>query len=397
MKKLLVICFCLSTLVLNAQEKAKAYINTYKDIAIAEMQRTGVPAAITLAQGLIESGCGEGDLCKMSNNHFGIKCKTDWTGGKVYHDDDSRQECFRSYLSGEDSYKDHSDFLRTREPYAFLFKLEPADYASWAMGLKRAGYATEKDYPQKLIKVISDYNLNKYTLLALNKVTDYSNDSTIIATTESFNNAKPVAIDSVAFELAKSNKPQNITKLSDTTSIVSNNTLVKDTTLAELVISVKRHVDTVTVATPILIKGDSVAIINNNLGKEEVKDSMKANYSKGVFAINHTKVIYVSKGTSLLSVANQYDIALAKLLEFNDMGEVDITTKPQLIYLERKQVKGLTDVHIVKPNESLFDISQHEGVRFEKILEYNKLKKETIVKAGDKILLRPIVTYGLSK
>ena len=107
--------------------------NTY---AIAEMQRSGVPASITLAQGILESAYGESDLCKQSNNHFGIKCKTEWTGEKVYHDDDTNGECFRSYACAADSYKDHSDFLRTRAWYDFLFKIEPTDYTSWAKGLK---------------------------------------------------------------------------------------------------------------------------------------------------------------------------------------------------------------------------------------------------------------------
>ena len=395
MKKLLVISFCLLSLMINAQDKAKTYINTYKDIAIAEMQRTGVPAAITLAQGLIESGCGEGDLCKMSNNHFGIKCKTDWTGGKVYHDDDSRQECFRSYLSGADSYRDHSDFLKTREPYAFLFKLDPADYASWAIGLKKAGYATEKDYPQKLMKVISDFNLNQYTLLALNKSQDSNIDSTALVTTAT--ETKTVSIDTVAFELGKANNLAAVVSRVDTSKANNNNVIVRDTTLAEMIIPVTHHKNVLIASTPNLIQEDSVSIINNNLVKEEVKDSSKVSYPAGIFAINHTKVVYVAEGTSLLSLANQYDIALAKLLEFNDMGEVDITSKSQLVFLERKQLKGIIDTHIAKPNETLLDISQAEGVRFDKILEYNKLKKETVVKAGDKILLRPIVAYGLSK
>src|SRR5213075_1037921 len=147
-----------------------SYIARYKDLAIAEMQRTGVPAAITLAQGIHETEAGTSVLVKKSNNHFGIKCKTEWTGQSVSHDDDARGECFRKYADPSDSYKDHSDFLRTRPNYASLFTLDPTDYEGWAYGLKKAGYATNPKYAQVLIKLIHDYNLEDYTLIALGKM-----------------------------------------------------------------------------------------------------------------------------------------------------------------------------------------------------------------------------------
>jgi LysM repeat protein len=146
------------------------YVNTYKALAMAEEQRSGVPASITLAQGLHESEAGTSELVKSSNNHFGIKCKEDWKGAVFYHDDDSRQECFRSYATAADSYRDHSDFLRQGSRYASLFKLNPRDYEGWAYGLKKAGYATNIRYSQILIKLIRDYNLQQYTLIAMGKM-----------------------------------------------------------------------------------------------------------------------------------------------------------------------------------------------------------------------------------
>src|SRR5580704_11731569 len=146
------------------------YVNTYKALAMAEEQRSGVPASITLAQGLHESEAGMSELVRNSNNHFGIKCKEDWKGSVFYHDDDSRQECFRSYATAEDSYRDHSDFLRKGSRYAFLFQLDPTDYEGWAYGLKKAGYATNIRYSQILIKLIKDYNLEQYTLIAVGKM-----------------------------------------------------------------------------------------------------------------------------------------------------------------------------------------------------------------------------------
>ncbi len=121
-------------------EIVQDYINTYKQLAIQEMVRTGVPASITLAQGIHETEAGQSDLVLKSNNHFGIKCKTGWQGEKVYHDDDARGECFRSYSKPEESYSDHSDFLKNGSRYAFLFQLDPTDYRSWAYGLKKAGW-----------------------------------------------------------------------------------------------------------------------------------------------------------------------------------------------------------------------------------------------------------------
>src|SRR6266536_5606839 len=146
------------------------YINTYKVLAIHEEIRTGVPAAITLAQGILESEAGQSELSLASNNHFGIKCKSDWTGATVYHDDDTKGECFRSYASVEDSYRDHSDFLKSRPNYAFLFNLDPTDYSSWAYGLKRANYATNPAYASLIIKIINDNNLQDYTLIALERI-----------------------------------------------------------------------------------------------------------------------------------------------------------------------------------------------------------------------------------
>jgi len=151
-------------------EQVNAYISTYKYLAIAEMQRTGVPASIILAQGIHETTAGTSDLVIASNNHFGIKCKSGWTGQTVYHDDDAKGECFRSYPIAADSYRDHSDYLLHTPRYAFLFKLSPEDYEGWAYGLKKAGYATNIKYSQILIKLINEYDLENYSLIAMGKL-----------------------------------------------------------------------------------------------------------------------------------------------------------------------------------------------------------------------------------
>jgi flagellum-specific peptidoglycan hydrolase FlgJ len=137
------------------------YIETYAEIAKDEMRKSKIPASITLAQGILESGSGKGRLAVKANNHFGIKCHG-WKGAKIYHDDDRSQECFRKYKEARTSYEDHSKFLTGRGRYAGLFKLKPDDYKGWARGLKKAGYATDKKYPQKLISLIERYRLYEY-------------------------------------------------------------------------------------------------------------------------------------------------------------------------------------------------------------------------------------------
>jgi hypothetical protein len=138
------------------------YIDTYKSIAMEEMQRTGIPASITLGQGILESGDGNSKLARKANNHFGIKCHDNWNGRRIRHDDDARNECFRRYKNPEESYKDHSDFLTGTSRYAFLFKLDPEDYKDWAKGLKKAGYATSPTYARRLIDIIEANQLYKY-------------------------------------------------------------------------------------------------------------------------------------------------------------------------------------------------------------------------------------------
>lgn len=158
---LVLVCSSLAAQV-TTKELADAYIKNYSASAVREMQRSKVPASITLAQGMLESDYSRSKLAKESKNHFGIKCGKDWIGDKVYHDDDMKDDCFRKYESVEESYADHSDFLSKRERYASLFNLQTTDYKGWAQGLKKAGYATDPNYATRLIKIIEDNNLARF-------------------------------------------------------------------------------------------------------------------------------------------------------------------------------------------------------------------------------------------
>lgn len=164
MKKLVLMIFALLLCAAAAADvdPRQAYVDKYAHIAVKEMKRTGVPASITLAQGLLESRYGQSELAVKGKNHFGIKCHNDWRGRKMYFDDDRRGECFRVYSNVEASFRDHSDFLRSRDRYKSLFELGKRDYKGWARGLKKAGYATDPLYADKLIDLIEDYGLYRY-------------------------------------------------------------------------------------------------------------------------------------------------------------------------------------------------------------------------------------------
>lgn len=161
-------------------DDVKIYIDSFKEVAKYNMKNHGIPASITLAQGVLESGAGKGRLSTIANNHFGIKCHTGWTGESVAHDDDSDQECFRKYQDPSESYRDHSLFLTSRSRYDGLFKLDKGDYKSWAKGLKAAGYATDPKYPDKLIGIIERYQLYEYD----NEVLDRNYKANIEVITE---------------------------------------------------------------------------------------------------------------------------------------------------------------------------------------------------------------------
>ena len=173
MKNLALLLTLLFPLSLFAQRiTPEEYIQTYKDIAIREMKTHKIPASITLAQGLLESGAGNSALAREAKNHFGIKCHKGWEGDTYIMDDDTKDECFRKYRNAEESFKDHSEFLSGRSRYAALFDLEITDYRGWAKGLKAAGYATNPKYAQLLIDRIDLYDLTKYDKIALGQMTD---------------------------------------------------------------------------------------------------------------------------------------------------------------------------------------------------------------------------------
>lgn len=340
---------CMFLLVVGASVKAQTisieeYVNTYKEIAIKEMVRTGVPAAITLAQGIVETENGNSALVKKSNNHFGIKCKETWTGPSVSHDDDAPGECFRKYNNAEESYIDHSNFLRTRKHYDFLFTLDPTDYKAWAYGLKKAGYATNPKYPDLLIKYIETYNLNDYSMIAMGRK---KADEPIIVKTE-----QPVAPPTTTTTVQVVEPPKPVVS--------------KPTTPVQP--------QPVVVAAPPVVK------------VEEKKPAVQ--YPTGEFKINETRVIYAVKGIAFLAIAQQYNIPLKYIYDFNDLQEKELVEKDQLIYLQRKRRTGANPTHLVAAGETLYDIAQMQGIRLDALMQLNFLTVGQQPAEGEQLYLQ---------
>lgn len=310
---------CTVHLTARAQEDATTqYILKYRGIAEQEMERTGVPAAISLAQGILESQSGTGWLVEHSHNHFGIKCKSNWTGPVIYHNDDKRHECFRVYRTDDSSWRDHSDFLKNTARYAFLFYLNPLDYKAWAYGLKQAGYATRKDYPQQLIGLIERYHLQQYSRLAL---------------------AEEKKEDQDGFAAMLEKKTEADSRRNGTPA-----------------------------ATPAPVPPS-------------------AGYPAGVFRINGRDVVYLQRGTDLITVAERHHIRLGRLISYNELPG-GVLQDNMLVYLQKKKKTGLHATHVLAAGESLHAVAQEEGIRLKWLLRRNGIREGETPRAGTVLYLQ---------
>lgn len=384
-QKILIPFFILLTTITGWAQNNKttlSYIEQYKAIAMKEMKRTGVPASITLAQAIVESNSGESNLAKNHNNHFGIKCKSDWTGAKAYQDDDTKQECFRAYDAAEQSFKDHSNFLKNRPNYVDLFLLDPVDDTAWAYGLKKAGYATASDYPKKLLKIIDDYELAQYNFPELANEIEEASDTVI--SKPIVDSVKKIMTDTIAkaviLESKSLNKPVGIAQTN--TNSYTTPLPIKQLAPASIAIadSVKQEIP--------------AAIQTTQKEKDEIKIIEKSiesntpiyNYPEGRFRINQVPVLLGKKDMSFVEIAIQFNLPLYKLFEYNEIKEAILLDRDQLIFLAPKKKEGATSFHIVKYNTTLHEISQLEGVQLSQLKLYNpKLNEE--VKEGTQVLL----------
>ena len=339
MPKRFILLLLFAPLALMAQKiSVEDYIDTYKDIAMEEMRKNKIPASITLAQGIIESGAGNSALAREAKNHFGIKCHKGWEGKTYTMDDDAKDECFRKYKKAEDSYRDHSEFLTSRPRYADLFKLDIMDYEGWAKGLKAAGYATSPTYATALINRIKMNKLYLYDQLALGLITEkqfkklMNGEEVPTEQPTQKEDPKPVQVVSTELELAYSPKDRSVFELVDMTE-------------------------------------DKRFIYENN----------------------HVRFVFAKEGETPESIAKEFGIKLKKLCKYN------LITRPEealfhsgdIIYLDQLRKRNWkAKKHFVEEGETVRDIALRYAVRPEKILKRNDLQEGAVLEVGQKIKLR---------
>jgi len=383
---LLSISISFSQLLYAQNMTAAEYVALYKDIAIREMKRMGVPAAISLAQGILETESGNSDLVKKSNNHFGIKCKSTWTAETVSHDDDAPGECFRAYKNAEDSYRDHSNFLRGSSRYAFLFRLNPGDYKAWAYGLRKAGYATNPKYPEILIKNIEDNNLEQYTLEGVNEVpifdtSKYSNDPE----------------DKSVIDLLKSNgQNDSVNKIIEPPKLIINGSKA---------LLVTKGTSLLAIASQNNINLNRLLEIND-LGKDGLLDKDQYIFLEKKQKQGDRDYYIVQQNETLYDVAQKNGIILQSLYDYNNISSADniypgtkILLRPSL----EKEVSNTTNTadnsdlqnsslatelktHEVQPRENLYAISKKYGVSVEQLKEWNNLKGNNLI-VGQQLII----------
>ncbi len=354
MKRFLLVL--LSLLCISADKSPQEkYIEKYSGIAVSEMVRSGVPASITLAQGLVESRAGQAPLAAKGNNHFGIKCHNDWKGKKMYQDDDAKGECFRVYATAELSFRDHSDFLRYKDRYKSLFNLKPTDYKGWAHGLKKAGYATDPAYASKLIKVIEDYQLYLFDRGGragrADKVTRAEKKGRDDKASRGRRNGRKDKSDGVG-------------------SISGDGEVVVPE--APLAIEAPKQVDP-------------------EKYRQDYNEEFRFNLSRNVMTRNGVPFITSLKGETYASIAASQGLFLKELLAFNDLASAPYLEEGTIVYIQRKKKsagKGLDKYIVDHDGENLRDISQRFGVRLSSINKLNGFAPGHTVREGDTILLR---------
>jgi LysM repeat protein len=379
MKKLIVVILSgiISFTAVAQGTSVQQYIQQYKDIAIAEMKRMGVPAAITLAQGILESQNGNSDLVKQSNNHFGIKCKNTWTGDSVIHDDDMARECFRAYKTAEESFRDHSNFLRGSSRYEFLFHIDASDYRSWANGLKKAGYATNPSYPAILIRNIEQYNLQQYTVAALK---DLPNFDASKYSDDKEDTVRLQASEKVVVNAADSNVA-SILDIPDKIIIINNCKCVaakKGTSL--LFLATKNNINL------------NKLLEYNELAEDGILGKDQLVYLQKKQKTGELEFHIVQPGESIYDIAQKNGIQLQYLLGYNKLGDGDVLNvgdklKLQPVKIIKKDKKEQTlKLHTVAPREGLYGIAKKYNVTVDQLREWNKLESNEL-RVGQSLII----------
>ncbi len=300
------------------------YIDTWKEEAVYQMAAHGIPASITLAQGILESRDGNSRLAKEGNNHFGIKCHSDWEGKRIYEDDDARNECFRQYRNGRESFDDHSDFLK-KPRYARLFELETTDYKGWARGLKECGYATSSEYAKSLIRIIEENNLQQYDEQGVM----YAERKEVPDRKE----GSPRANIPVSHEKKQAKR--------------SGNKSAEDR-------------QEITLA-----------------GKHEVQ-----------LSDNRIKFVVVREGDTRESIAHEIDLNVLILNRFNDFNSKTALKPGDIVYLQPKRTKAAQDEHIAVEGDTWFSISQKHGIKLKQLCKLNGAGSDAPLAPGTRVVMK---------
>lgn len=399
---------------------AEKYINQYYTLAVSEMERTAIPASITLAQGMLESGYGTSELAINANNHFGIKCHAGWTGESYTHKSSendngstiTRKSCFRAYATVAKSYKDHSDFLASRAHYSSLFDANSTDYKLWAQGLLDAGYATDPNYAKKLIATIETYQLNEYdkyanTVLAFNNSTEeleYQEDlsalksriqtlESILSQSEYYKTELKQCLDYKRQEMAnlKAKHAELKEELDEKIALLDNNLAIQH----NLIHNLQGRLERVENIQQDMLKSDPLIGYFNPDGtpKKQVDIfPVRQLDNDGIFYQSGRKATIATKDRNLFEIADAYDISLKDLLRYNDLEDDFDLPEGYYVFIEPKAnyVKGQTEPHQVVIGETVHTISQRYGIKASKLYQRNHLKKGNEPKVGEFIFLNKV-------
>lgn len=317
-----------SALTAQVRQTREEYVDRYKSIAVAHMERYGIPASITMAQGILESDCGNSWLSRQSNNHFGIKCKRNWTGGKIYYDDDAKGECFRSYPSVEASYRDHAEFLDSQPRYDSLFAYPSDDYKSWARGLKAAGYATAPDYAQRLVRIIEE---NELYLLD-----------------------RPDGQRLYASRMGR--------RITDPEGWFADQSSVAEA------------------AAP------STAVDPDNY-----RVTINAHNGYNVYQTNGVHYVLAKEGDTFEHIGHEFRLSARNLRKFNDLKDKKAQPMPgEVVYIERKKKRweGNAHTHICREGETAYAVGQSYAIRTRSIEKLNRLKPGEKLEKGRQIRIK---------
>jgi len=328
MKKAVLTLLMFSSLISNATTySTQDYIEMWRNTAIKQMIQYKIPASITLAQGILESANGNSKLAREAKNHFGIKCHNTWNGDTFFQDDDKKNECFRSYTSASESYKDHSLFLSGRKRYAALFDLKLTDYKGWAKGLKSAGYATNPKYAHLLIDIIEKYDLSDFD----NKQNEYY----------------------------KNQKEEKEKELSTKPDSPKNEVKVKHS--------------------------------HHNTSNDEITYQVEQNNHQTLQNHNGVRYIIAKKGDTFYRLSKEFNLANGQLYKYNEFNKKDVLKEGDIVYIapKRGRAKKGYEIHVCQKDLTLRDIAHIEGIKLKKLLKLNLMENpDRTLPKGTKVILR---------